>query len=215
MFKAFFTGTALIASLATAGTCATMASASPPASPKVNMTVAVVAANGSGCPRGTADVVASPDGKAFTVTYSRFTAQVGKGAKPIDFRKNCQLALNVRVPQGYTYAIAGVDHRGFVSLARGATATQTALYYFQGERRTGRIRHSFAGPAGRDWQRSDNIAVRALSFLPCGQRRNLNLNTELRVSAGRSNPRRTTSLITMDSTDGHVDTVYHVAWKKC
>jgi hypothetical protein len=213
MFKTFLTGTALIASLATAGAPAAMASASAPS--KVNMTVAVVAANGSGCPRGTADVVASPDGKAFTVTYSRFTAQVGKGAKPIDFRKNCQLALNVHVPQGYTYAIAGTDYRGFAHLERGASAVETASYYFQGEPRSTRIAHAFAGPADGDWQRTDSVAISSLSFLPCGEQRYLNVNTELRASAGSSDARRTTSFVTMDSTDGNLNTVYHVAWKKC
>ncbi|MET1072355.1 MAG: DUF4360 domain-containing protein, partial [Umezawaea sp.] len=74
--------------------------------PPDHITIEVVTVLGSGCPAGTAAVAVSPDNKAFTVTYSRFTAQVGPDSKPIDFRKNCQLALNVRVPQGYTYAIA-------------------------------------------------------------------------------------------------------------
>ena len=54
-----------------------------------------------------------------------------------------------------------------------------------------------------------------MAYLPCGEERYLNVNTELRVSGGWSNTKKTTSMLTMDSTDGNLDTVYHVAWKKC
>lgn len=211
MLKALATGATVLASLA--ATAAPVSAAPTPS--KTSMTIDVVSANGSGCPWGTAAVTVSPDSKAFTVAYSEFTAQVGVGAKPTDFRKNCQLGLNVHVPQGYTYAIASTDYRGFARLERGASATQTAFYYFQGESRTSQIRHNFAGPVDGDWQRTDRIGVSSLSFLPCGEERYLNVNTELRVSGGSSNTKKTTSFITMDSTDGNLDTVYHVAWKKC
>ena len=211
MRKALLTGATLLASLAAT---AAPASASPVPAPD-KMLIDVVAANGSGCPWGSAVVTVSPDSKAFTVSYSEFTAQVGVGAKPIDFRKNCQLALNVRVPQGYTYAVAGIDYRGFAHLERGASATQTSYYYFQGETHTSRIRHNFEGPADGNWQRNDNVGISSLSYLPCGEQRYLNVNTELRVNRGWSDTKRTTSMLTMDSTDGNLDTVYHVAWKKC
>ncbi|MGK5680267.1 DUF4360 domain-containing protein [Actinoplanes sp. URMC 104] len=212
MLKALTIGTTLVASLAAT---AAPAAASAGPTPRNQMVVNVVAANGSGCPRGSAQVTPSRDNKAFTVTYSQFTAQVGVGAKPTDFRKNCQLALDVRVPQGYTYAISRIDYRGFAHLARGAHATLTAFTYFQGESRSGMSRHTISGPADANWQRSRTMGISALSFRPCGDQRYLNVNNELRVFAGSSKTRKTTSFITMDSTDGNLDTVYHVAWKKC
>ncbi|MEV4281501.1 DUF4360 domain-containing protein [Actinoplanes xinjiangensis] len=212
MIKTLVTATTLLASLAATVAPAT---AAPSPLPTDKMLIDVVSANGSGCPIGTADVTVSPDNKAFTVTYSEFTVQVGVGAKPLDFRKNCQLGLNVDVPQGYTYAIARTDYRGFARLEKGASATQSSFYYFQGEARTHRSRHTFTGPADGDWQRTDTIGISSLSFLPCGEQRYLNVNTELRVNAGWSDRKKTTSLLTMDSTDGNIDTVYHLAWKKC
>ncbi|MEU4625444.1 DUF4360 domain-containing protein [Actinoplanes sp. NPDC023801] len=212
MRNAVLTATTLFASL---GATVVPAAAAPAPLPVDKMVIDVVAANGSGCPLGTADVTVSPDNKAFTVTYSEFTAQVGVGAKPLDFRKNCQLALNVDVPQGFTYAIARTDYRGFARLEKGASATQSSFYYFQGEGHTHRSRHNFTGPADGDWQRTDTIGITSVSFLPCGEQRYLNVNTELRVNAGWSDKKKTTSFLTMDSTDGNLDTVYHVAWKKC
>ncbi|MCA6096351.1 DUF4360 domain-containing protein, partial [Streptomyces sp. SCA3-4] len=89
--------------------------------PPGRVVIDVVAVNGSGCPAGTAAVAVASDNTAFTVSYSDYLAQVGVGAKPTDFRKNCQLGLNVHVPQGFTYAIARADYRGFAHLERGAT----------------------------------------------------------------------------------------------
>jgi hypothetical protein len=47
---------------------------------------------------------------------------------------------------------------------------------------------------------------------PCGERRNLNINTELRVSKGTSTD---ASFLTMDSIDGSIETTYHFAWRAC
>ena len=38
---------------------------------------------------------------------------------------------------------------------------------------------------------------------------------ELRAYAGTSDPKTTTSFMTMDSTDTQISTTYHFAWKKC
>ncbi|HZG05916.1 MAG TPA: DUF4360 domain-containing protein [Streptomyces sp.] len=183
--------------------------------PTDKMVIEVVTVNGSGCPLGTAAVAVSPDNTAFTVTYSNYLAQVGVGAKPTDFRKNCQLNLAVRVPQGFTYAVASVDYRGYAYLENGATATQKAHYYFQGQEETNEGIHNFKGPFDDNWQTNDVTPIGALVWAPCGELRNFNINTELRVNAGTSNTKETTSFIAMDSADGSVNTTYQLAWKKC
>lgn len=100
-------------------------------------------------------------------------------------------------------------------MEKGASATQSSFYYFQGEVQTHKTRHNFTGPPDGDWQRTDTIGISSVSFLPCGEQRYLNVNTELRVNAGWSDKKKTTSFLTMDSTDGNLDTVYHIAWEKC
>jgi hypothetical protein len=189
--------------------------AAPAPPPDQLMIIDVVNANGSGCPLGTTALTVSPDNTAFTATYSQYTAQVGPDAGALDFRKNCQLMLDVKVPSGFTFAIASADYRGYAKLAAGAGAYEAANYYFQGNSQTTRSRHDFHGPMDSDWQRADSVGIASLNFLPCGQRRYLNINTELRVSGGWSNTRRTTSFISMDSTDAAINTVYRVAWKRC
>ncbi|ARZ66575.1 DUF4360 domain-containing protein [Streptomyces sp. HU2014] len=183
--------------------------------PPDKIVIEVATVNGSGCPAGTAAVAVSPDNTAFTVTYSEYLAQVGVGSKPTDFRKNCQLNLIVHVPQGFTYAIASADYRGYAKLESGATAQQKASYYFQGSSQTVPIIHNFKGAYEDNWQSTDRVDVAALVWAPCGERRNFNINTELRVNAGTSDPSKTNSFMAMDSTDGDINTVYHLSWKEC
>ncbi|WP_447007634.1 DUF4360 domain-containing protein [Saccharothrix isguenensis] len=52
-------------------------------------------------------------------------------------------------------------------------------------------------------------------YHPCGEQRLFDINTELRVGAGTSDPTRTTGFTSTDSTDGSVETTYLFAWKTC
>lgn len=178
------------------------------------ITIDVVTINGSGCKPGTAAVAVSPDNKAFTVTYSEFMAQVGPQALPTDFRKNCQLNLRVNVPSGFTYGISSTDYRGFAHLEAGATALERANYYFQGMSQTEYRQHNYAGPFSDDWQATDVNDIATIVYHPCGEQRNFNINTELRVMQGTSD-RTKTSFIAMDSTDGSIETTYHFSWLEC
>ncbi|GII81900.1 hypothetical protein Sru01_68820 [Sphaerisporangium rufum] len=183
--------------------------------PTEKITIDVVTVNGSGCPRGSATVVERPDNTGFSVYYSDYLVQVGPDAEPTDIRKNCQLNLLVHVPQGFTYAIAKAEYRGFGYLQAGASGLQQANYYFQGDPRGTVEEHPLSGPFTGRWQNTDTTDVAALVYKPCGVDRNLNINTELRVSAGSSNPQKSTSFMTMDSTRGSVNTTYHFAWQRC
>ena len=201
--------TGLALSMITSGVSAP---ASPP--PSGQITVDVVTVNGSGCPAGTATVAVARDNSAFTVTYSDYLAQVGPQSSPVDVRKNCQLALRVHVPQGFTYAIAEADYRGFAHLEPGATGQEKANYYFQGMPQTASVSHQFTTPLDDDWQETDATDIASLVYKPCGEERNFNINTELRVGLGTSDPQKT-SFVAMFSTDGGIATTYHFAWKTC
>ncbi|MER7578058.1 DUF4360 domain-containing protein [Streptomyces sp. NPDC126514] len=205
---------ALLLALAMPAHSASHASTGIPVPPdKIVIEVATV--NGSGCPEGTAQVAVAPDNTAFTVTYSDYLAQVGPNAAPTDFRKNCQLNLRVHVPSGFTYAIVQADYRGYAFLQPGASAMERASYYFQGMSQTTYKSHQFKGPFDDNWQVADRTEYADLVWAPCGEKRNFNINTELRVNAGTSDPLTQTSFMTMDSTDGNVNTVYHLAWQEC
>ncbi|MEE6258312.1 DUF4360 domain-containing protein [Plantactinospora sonchi] len=209
----------MINALAIGGLMVSLLAAPVPTEPETpppaeRITIELKTVNGSGCRAGTAAVAPSPDNTSFTVTYSDYLAQTGDGARPTDFRKNCQLVLQVNVPAGFTYAIAQADYRGFAHLQRGASGLQRANYYFQGTSPTTSRSHTWPGPFSDNWQATDTTDVASLVYAPCGEVRYLNVNTELRVSAGSSAP-STSSFMAMDSTDGSVNTTYHFSWMRC
>ncbi|WP_051806805.1 DUF4360 domain-containing protein [Streptomyces sp. NRRL F-2664] len=215
LLRTLFTGAAAAALIA----AATPAGAAGPTpqitAPPDKIVIELATVNGSGCREGTAEVAVAPDNTAFTVTYSDYLAQVGPGAPPTGFRKNCQLNLRVHVPSGFTYAIVQADYRGFAFLQPGAWGQEKANYYFQGMPQTTQRTHQFNGPLNDNWQATDRTEYADLVWAPCGEKRNFNINTELRVNAGTSNPQTATSFMTMDSTDASVSTLYHLAWQAC
>jgi len=212
-------GTGFLMTMALIGGSATVslgapASAKAPSPPGEKVVIDVVTVNGSGCRKGTALVAVSPDNEAFTVTYSEYLAQVGPETKNKESRKNCKLDLRLSTPAGFTYAIARTDFRGFALLENGATAVERAKYKFQGSPDRSFAEHRFAAPYDGFWQTTDVTEAAFLIFGPCGKSRRLNIDTELEVKAGPSDP-NTLSLITMDSTDGEFKTVYRFVWKAC
>lgn len=204
--------------LALAGLAASLlaAPAAAPAmsdtAPPSGITFSVVTVNGSGCPAGTARVHTAADGTSFTVVYSDFVASAGGPVDTTEFRKNCQINLQVDIPQGFTYAIAEAEYRGHARLYSGATAEQNAYYYFTGTSPTTETNYVLNGPYNGRWKNADKAEVAALIYAPCGVRTNLNINTDLRVRAGTAEVR---NWISMDRAHGDVENIYHLSWKQC
>jgi hypothetical protein len=181
--------------------------------PSEQVTIAAATSNGSGCRGGTAEVIVLPGNAGFTVTYhSEYLAHAGLGADPIDFRKNCLVSLSIDRPDGYTYAVVAARHRGFASLPSGASGLQRWSHYFQGTSPTRIVDHRFTGPYRAHWQTSDRLAPDQLLWAPCDAERNLNVNTELRVTAGSPG---SVSLMAPDWSDDRVDASYRFVWRRC
>jgi hypothetical protein len=204
-----FLAAATTAAAVTVPAAASVGGRGGPGRPTGRVTIEVVKINGSGCRKGTATVAVSADNTAFTVTYNGYLVQTG--AKKKDQQKDCKLKLKVDVPKGFTYTISGIDYRGYARLERGATGWMGADYSFQGSNRTVSVNHPFTAPTDDDWQVTDTETV---GFEPCGKHRQLDIDTELVVGAGTSDP-TATSVVSMDSTDGAVQTTYHLAWQAC
>jgi hypothetical protein len=186
----------------------------PATAPPGKITVDLVTINGSGCPTDTATVAVNPDNTAFTISYSEYIAETGPGIKKSAARKNCQINVRVNAPQGFTYAVAEVDYRGALSLEDKATAVQGASYYFQGSSDSAYRSHPLKADKYGNWHTSDKTDLAAVVWAPCGAKLNLNVNTDLQIKPNGSNP-ASSSWVAMDSTDGSVDTIYHLSWKKC
>jgi hypothetical protein len=208
--------------LATAGLAAwtaapafagTVTAKSTPA-PSGKVTIEVKAINGSGCPQGTAVVTPNRDNTGFSVEYHQFNAQTGAGTSPTEARRNCQLGVLITVPSGFTYAVARATYNGYAYLQDGATASEKANYYFQGQSASVASTHTFSGPMNDRWSVTDVAAEADIVYAPCGEQRILNINTDLRVRPSAANP-KAPNFIVMDTSKGSVRTLYHFQWKQC
>ena len=183
---------------------ATAAQAATPA----GFDASVVTANGSGCPNGTASARTLSDGTSLAIDFDGYYAWSGGNASTTDFRHNCQFAIEISQPQGWTYAVEGADYSGFAVLDPGITGVQAAHYYFQGETATASGSHTFAGPYTGTWNVSDAFGPDELVFAPCDSALLLNVNTEVRVTPQTDVPEP--SAVWLDPSF-----TLHLTWQPC
>ena len=172
--------------------------------------------NGSGCPLGTVAENISTDAKAFTLTFSDYIAEAGPGISVREGRRNCQVTLSLKVPQGWQYSLGTFDYRGYVFLDSGMQASHNTSYYFQGSGFTGRFSSRMRGASERDYTFRDQFGLDSLVWSSCNATRALNINTSINVR--NSNKRRypdAEGLITNDSIDGTIKHVFGLRWRRC
>lgn len=165
---------------------------------------------GTGCPSGSASVALSPDNKALSILFDQYVAEAG-GNLSFD-RKNCNIAIPLHVPQGYSFAIVDIDYRGFTGLPVGGRAQLSVNYFIAGGGRGVRTSKTFYGPISSDYLKSDHLGLSSVVWSACGADTILRTNTTLLV---QSNSRREQAMATVDSMDVQSGLVYHLAWKRC
>jgi len=160
---------------------------------------------GTGCPNGTVGSSFSNDRTSFTLIFDSFVASSGPGVPVTEGRKNCQLNLNVRVPNGSGQYCAVLDYRGYVQLPSGTTADSSAIYYTQdytlpdGQLITiGGSPANFAGPVARDYLTRDSVDLSWNGAEPAINP--VNINSQVRLIG----PASAQAQITHDSIDGRL-----------
>jgi hypothetical protein len=174
-----------------------------------------ITANGTGCPAGTWDASISPDGKAFTVTFSKYESIVEPGQ--LFSIKDCNLAIDLRTPEGFSFSVSSFHYQGYALLDQaGMSAKQTAKYYFQGNPVPAKENRSeLKGSYDDSYVFSDQIGIADLVWSPCGAQRTLNAATRLVL---QNNPAKTgTGYLNTASADGEIETVFRfgLSWKRC
>jgi hypothetical protein len=166
---------------------------------------------GTGCPAGSVSQNISADAQAFTLLFDSFTAEAGPGVDASSGRRNCQIAVDLQYPAGWTYSVFSVDHRGFAQLDPGVIGEQSASYYFQGATQTGTLVTRLTGPTAQDYQVHTEVGVSSVVWSPCSERRALNINSAINVRATGS----AAGLMTVDSIDGEIHHRYAIRWQRC
>lgn len=170
-----------------------------------------IAYAGSGCRAGTVSDLMSPDAKSFTLLFDSYIAEAGPGIPLSESRKNCQIGVDMRFPQGWSFTVFEVDYRGYARLDRGTTGLQKTDYYFAGQSKSASLQSNFFGAVDRDYQVRDTLGISSLVWSPCGVTRALVMNTQVRVTA-RGQQR---ALMTVDSINGELTHKYGIQWQRC
>jgi hypothetical protein len=164
---------------------------------------------GTGCPANSASVTLSPDQSSLSILFDQYVVEAGNG-RQFD-RKSCNIAIPVRVPQGYSVSVFQVDYRGFNSLPAGARSTFNVDYFFAGGRGV-RQSKSFMGPSANLYELTDHLSAEAVVWSACGAETNLRVNTNMFVQTNR---RGDLAMSTVDSADVTAGLVYHISWRRC
>jgi hypothetical protein len=165
---------------------------------------------GTGCPAGSASVAMSQDQKSISILFDQFVAEAG--GSTAFARKNCNIAVPVHVPQGFSIAVFAIDYRGFAGIPRGGRAQLNVNYFLPGSGRGLNTSKSFYGPFTSDYVKSDDIDMASIVWSGCGADTILRANTTLLVT---SNSWREQAMATVDSADVNAGLVYHIQWRRC
>jgi len=168
---------------------------------------------GSGCPANTVGNFTSDDRQTFTLLFDNFVAQIGPSVSPSEWRKNCQLLIQLHYPQGFQYSVLQTEYRGFISIDSTITAKQEALYYFSGESAQATCSVSFTGPDTEDYHQVGKVPLTSIVWSPCGSQAALNIDASVQLH--QTSDTNAQGQMTIDSADGHIQFIVGVQWRKC
>ncbi|KAK6203864.1 hypothetical protein LQW54_008671 [Pestalotiopsis sp. IQ-011] len=185
---------------------------SPTTSAPSGVTIKGISYAGSGCNAGSVAGAISSDAQTLTVLYDSFIAQAGAGIAPAEARKNCQLNVQVGLPQGWQFSVFKADYRGYAFLQDGDKGVIKATYYFSGDSTQISSELDLQGAYDDNYLKTDEFGLESTVWSPCGEEGLLNVNSEVRVTPLTTT---NTALLTVDSTDLSFETVHYLQWQTC
>jgi len=166
---------------------------------------------GSGCPKGSVEIISSPDGQTITVLFSKYIAETDEVS---DFvRKSCNVAIPVDVDEGKSIGLVQMDYRGYAYVDSDPEnyVRFSAEYFFAGE----------DGPKTREiYQDSDeefiisrNVSLSEMVWCPCGDSTIFRINTS--IEAYQNDPGSDIVKIAIDTSDTNNGFEYFFAVRDC
>ena len=167
--------------------------------------------SGTGCEAGTATLSLSPDRTQLSVLFNQFVVESGaRLGRQID-RKGCVVNIPIRVPSGYTMAIATVDYRGFMNLPLKTRGQFVASSTFAGSERF-REDRQFVGPFMEDFTFRSQATTSEKVWSQCGRQTVLRTQAVMVVNSG---PSGADTLGSVDSVDVAAGISYRLELRRC
>lgn len=183
---------------------------------------------GSGCRPGSVATQISPDAQAFTMIFSDFSVDnSNRSGRPE--RKACVIDIRMAFPRGWSFALYGVQVRGYAAIEEGAIGVIKSLSSFGGRPHQEIGKTRIPGHYDENFEQFSSLPLDQVEWSACGpdRQRRFNVKTAIVVRPqkgysdadgdrdpqdGSNHPRGT---ISVDSIDGGIAQKFHVAWKRC
>jgi|GEM_PF-1362166 len=168
---------------------------------------------GTGCSSANTAASISPDGQALTVFFNEFSvASDGSQKRLTTQRRYCDLNIKLEAPQGWSYAIMGVDYRGYAALNARSTVGLTTSVKTDTRGWKSLKTSYFRGPLADEYLENKNMSVDTSSWSPClARKRYLKLRTVVDLWSAARNA----DLFTIDSIDGELSQKFNIQWRQC
>ncbi len=174
-----------------------------------------IAVKGSGCRANSFISNVAEDHLSFSLTFFENIAEAGPGFELKDGLKNCQITLNLSIPDGWRFAVAGFDYRGYIKLDEGIEALHTTKYYIQGDGAETSVTNSKKGPEDNAFHYQQQVKVADRVWSLCEKERAMNINMTMRVwNADREKFPNASGLIGTDSAEGSFQK-WKLSWARC
>lgn len=176
---------------------------------------------GEGCPQGSSvnpQISATRPGglvDVLTLSLPEFTVAQGTNVSISERRKNCNVAINLRIPQGYSFSISRAQYAGAANIPLNVSGVHRLIYSFPFSD-TATFETVLNGVfQSRYYFRTSTLQPSALVWSPCSQLAALNLRTSLAL---QGNPESNASLGIRQVTKTATQTVterYNIQWRRC
>jgi hypothetical protein len=166
---------------------------------------------GTGCPRGSYQLIPSEDGQEYKLLFENFIAEAGGAVGKRMDRKTCAIAIPVQVPDGFAVAVPELNLHGFAAIPRGAIVNLRVEHFLAGQR--GPVfTKSFKGPYDNDFE--VNTATPSTVWASCGEDVIIRTNLSLLVKTNTANA-HVISLIAGAGEPNHSGYVFRLNFKRC
>jgi hypothetical protein len=173
--------------------------------------------NGDGCPAGSVDKNVAEDRLSFSLMFRNYIAEAGPDFNPSDGRRSCQVTVNLKVPTGWRFAVAGFDYAGYMKLDAGIAAEHKTSYYFQANDKQGEFTNTKNGPDQNPFRFQQQVKLHDKIWSPCDTKRALNIKTTIRVwNTDRGKFPNAAGVMGTDSFIGEFhDQKWKLSWGRC
>jgi hypothetical protein len=154
-----------------------------------------------------------PGGPAdfFEVIFDAFQVQKGPGVSVRSLRKDCTIAADLFIPNGYRFTLTQVHYEGYANIPRSSTGILKTEYFFPFFSNRVGTSKVLTGPFIGDYSKEDTLGLLSTVWSPCGATIPLNMKSTLELRGPLADP----ALMTVDLATGKLTQVWAIQWATC